>query len=132
MSQELNKTFKNRIVYQIYPLSFKDSNNDGYGDLQGIISKLDYLKQLGIGMIWLSPIYESTMKDNGYDIVDYYKINPLFGTMDDFKELIEEAEKRDIKIVMDLVINHTSTDHIWFKEALKDPNSKYRNYYYFR
>ena len=78
MSQELNKTFKNRIVYQIYPLSFKDSNNDGYGDLQGIISKLDYLKQLGIGMIWLSPIYESTMKDNGYDIVDYYKINPLF------------------------------------------------------
>ena len=132
MSQELNKTFKNRIVYQIYPLSFKDSNNDGYGDLQGIISKLDYLKQLGIGMIWLSPIYESTMKDNGYDIVDYYKINPLFGTMDDFKELIEEAEKRDIKIVMDLVINHTSTEHIWFKEALKDPNSKYRNYYYFR
>lgn len=129
---DLHNTFKNRIIYQIYPLSFKDSNNDGYGDLQGIISKLDYLKYLGIGIIWLSPIYTSSMKDNGYDIADYYNINPLLGTMDDLKELIDEANKRDIKIVMDLVINHTSTDHIWFKEALKDKNSKYRNYYYFK
>lgn len=131
-SEILKKTFKNLIIYQIYPLSYKDSNNDGIGDLQGIISKLDYIKSLGVGAIWLSPIYLSSMKDNGYDIIDYYKINPLLGTMDDFKELLSEASKRDIKIVMDLVINHTSTDHVWFKEALKDKNSKYRDYYYFR
>lgn len=124
--------YKKRIIYQIYPLSFKDSNNDGYGDLNGIISKLDYLKDLGIGIIWLSPIYASPMHDNGYDISDYYSINPLFGTMEDFDNLIKEADKRDIKIVMDLVINHTSNQHIWFKEALKNPNSKYRNYYIFK
>lgn len=121
--------FKKRVAYQIYPSSFCDSNNDGWGDLQGIISKLDYLKDLGIGMIWLSPIYLSPMDDMGYDIADYKKINPLFGTMEDFDELVEEAKKRDILIVMDLVINHTSTSHRWFKEAIKDPNSKYRNYY---
>lgn len=126
------KAFKDRIIYQIYPLSFKDSNNDGYGDLKGIISKLDYLKDLGIGIIWLSPIYASPFKDNGYDISNYYEINPVFGTMDDFDNLLKEAEKRDIKIVMDLVINHTSDQHEWFQEALKDPSSKYRNYYYFR
>lgn len=122
--------FKERVVYQIYPSSFKDSNNDGWGDLQGIISKLDYLKDLGIGIIWLSPIYESPMDDMGYDIADYKKINPRFGTMEDFDELIAEAKKRDILIVMDLVINHTSTEHTWFKEAIKDyPNNKYRDYY---
>ena len=121
--------FKDRIIYQIYPLSFKDSNNDGVGDLNGIISKLPYLKSLGIGIIWLSPIYDSPMHDNGYDIRDYYKINPLFGTMEDFDNLIKKANELDIKIVMDLVINHTSNEHIWFKEALKDPKSKYRNYY---
>lgn len=126
------RAYKERIIYQIYPLSFKDSNNDGYGDLKGIIEKLDYLKDLGIGMIWLSPIYASPLKDNGYDISDYYKINPLFGTMDDFDTLIKEAKKRDIKIVMDLVINHTSDQHLWFQEALKNKDSKYRNYYYFR
>ncbi len=126
------KAFKDRIIYQIYPLSFCDSNNDGYGDLKGIISKLDYLKNLGIGIIWLSPIYKSPLKDNGYDISDYYDINPLLGTMSDFDELLKEAEKRDIKIVMDLVINHTSDQHYWFQEALKDKNSKYRNYYYFK
>ncbi len=126
------KAFKERIIYQIYPLSFCDSNNDGYGDINGIISKLDYLKDLGIGIIWLSPIYESPLKDNGYDISDYYSINPLLGTMEDFDNLIKEANKRDIKIVMDLVINHTSDQHKWFKEALKDKNSKYRDYYYFR
>lgn len=128
----MEKAFKNRIIYQIYPLSFCDSNNDGYGDINGIISKLDYLKSLGVGIIWLSPIYKSPMKDNGYDISDYYDINPIFGTMQDFDNLLKEAEKRDIKIVMDLVVNHTSNEHVWFKEALKDPNSKYRDYYFFR
>ena len=126
------RAYKERIIYQIYPLSFKDSNNDGYGDLKGIIQKLDYLKELGVGMIWLSPIYNSPMKDNGYDISDYYKINPLFGTMEDFDTLLEEAKKRDIKIVMDLVVNHTSDQHPWFQEALKNKDSKYRDYYYFR
>lgn len=126
------QVYKERIIYQIYPLSFKDANNDGYGDLKGIIEKLDYLKDLGIGMIWLSPIYASPLKDNGYDISDYYKINPLFGTMQDFDDLIAEAKKRDIKIVMDLVINHTSDQHPRFQEALKNKDSKYRNYYYFR
>lgn len=126
------KRFKNKIIYQIYPMSFCDSNNDGYGDINGIISKLDYLKDLGVGILWLSPIYLSDFKDNGYDIIDYYKIHPTFGTMDDFENLIKEADKRDIKIVMDLVINHTSTNHVWFQEALKDKNSKYRDYYYFR
>ena len=126
------QVYKERIIYQIYPLSFKDANNDGYGDLKGIIEKLDYLKDLGIGMIWLSPIYASPLKDNGYDISDYYKINPLFGTMQDFDDLIAEAKKRDIKIVMDLVINHTSNQHPRFQEALKNKDSKYRNYYYFR
>jgi len=124
--------YKDKIIYQIYPLSFCDSNNDGIGDLNGIISKLDYLHDLGIGLIWLSPIYASPMHDNGYDISDYYSINPLFGTMEDFDNLIIEAKKRDIGIVMDLVINHTSNEHIWFKEALKDKNSKYRNYYIFK
>ena len=124
--------YKNRIIYQIYPLSFKDSNNDGIGDIKGIISKLDYLKYLGVGILWLSPIYASDFKDNGYDISNYYEINPRFGTMEDFDILVEEANKRDIKIIMDLVINHTSNNHVWFKEALKDKNSKYRDYYYFR
>ena len=94
--------YKNRIIYQIYPLSFKDSNNDGFGDINGIISKLDYLKNLGVGILWLSPIYASNFKDNGYDISDYYSINPKFGTMEDFDNLIFEANKRDIKIIMDL------------------------------
>lgn len=120
--------FKNKIIYQIYPASFKDSNNDGWGDLQGIISKLDYLHDLGVGIIWLSPIYASPMDDMGYDISNYYEINPLFGTMDDFDELIKEAKKREIRIVMDLVVNHTSTEHEWFKKAV-DGDKKYQNYY---
>ena len=127
-----NNNFKNRIVYLIYPLSFKDSNNDGIGDLNGIISKLDYLKKLGVGYLWLSPIYASSFKDNGYDISDYYQINKVFGSMEDFENLIKEANKRNIDIIMDLVVNHTSSDHYWFQEALKDKNSKYRDYYYFR
>ncbi len=131
MSNVRSDAFKKRIVYQIYPMSFCDSNNDGYGDINGIISKLDYLKDLGVGIIWLSPIYKSPLKDNGYDISDYYDINPIFGTMEDFNNLIQEAEKRDIKIVMDLVINHTSNEHEWFKEAIANPDSKYRDYYYF-
>lgn len=122
------KAFKERVIYQIYPASFKDSNNDGWGDINGIISKLDYLKDLGVGILWLSPVYESPMDDMGYDISNYYKINPRFGTMEDFDNLIVEAKKRDILIVMDLVINHTSTKCEWFKEAIKG-NPKYQDYY---
>lgn len=129
MNKQSNE-FKKRVVYQIYPSSFYDSNNDGWGDLIGITAKLDYLKSLGIGIIWLSPIYTSPMDDMGYDIADYKAINPRFGTMDDFDELLSEANKRDIKIVMDLVINHTSTDHEWFKKATEEKENKYRNYYY--
>lgn len=120
------------VVYQIYPRSFKDSNGDGIGDLKGIISKLDYVKSLGVDVIWLSPVYESPNDDNGYDISDYYCIMKEFGTMEDMDELIFESKKRDIKIVMDLVANHTSTKHDWFVQAIKDPKSKYRDYYYFR
>lgn len=123
---------KEHAVYQIYPISFKDSNGDGCGDLQGIISKLDYLKEIGIKIIWLSPIYESPMVDFGYDISNYEKINPLFGTMKDFNELMEEATARGIKIVMDLVVNHTSDQHKWFKEAIKVKTSPYRDYYIFK
>lgn len=128
----MNDSFlRQHAVYQVYPLSFCDTNNDGIGDLKGIISKLDYLQQIGIKIIWLSPIYESPMCDMGYDIKNYTSINPMFGTMDDFDELMREATKRGIKIVMDLVVNHTSDQHPWFQEALKDKNSPYRNYYIF-
>ena len=127
-----SEEFKKRAVYQIYPASFCDSNNDGFGDIKGIISKLDYLKNLGIGIIWLSPIYDSPMDDMGYDISDYYKINPRFGTMSDFDELVKEAKERDILIVMDLVVNHTSTEHHWFKSAISSPTSPYRDYYIIR
>lgn len=124
--------FTHSIVYQIWPRSFKDSNHDGIGDIQGIISKLDYLKELGITCIWLSPIYASPNDDYGYDISDYYSINPEFGTMDDFDELLVECKKREIDILMDLVANHTSTKHAWFKDALNNPNSPYRDFYFFR
>ena len=123
---------KEHAVYQIYPISFCDSNGDGYGDLNGITSKLDYLKDIGIHTIWLSPVYMSPMVDFGYDISDYRKINPLFGTMDDFDHLMEETKKRDMMVIMDLVVNHTSDQHAWFKEALKDKNSPYRDYYIFK
>lgn len=119
-------------VYQIYPYSFKDINNDGYGDILGIVKELDYFKFLGVKIIWLSPIYPSPLVDMGYDISDYKSINPLLGTMDDFDLLIEEAKKRGIKIVMDMVMNHTSSDHPWFKEAINNKNSPYRDYYFFR
>lgn len=124
--------WKDEVVYQIYPRSFKDSNHDGIGDIQGIIEKLDYLKELGITMIWICPVYKSPMDDNGYDISDYYDINEEFGTLDDIDELIKEAKKRDIKLIMDLVINHTSDEHLWFKDAISNPNSPYRNYYIFK
>lgn len=124
--------YKDAIIYQIYPRSFCDSNNDGMGDIQGIISKIDYLKNLGINCIWLSPIYDSPQEDNGYDISDYYSIYKPFGTMDDLKELINKLHENGIRLIMDLVVNHTSSEHKWFKEALKDSNSKYRNYYYFK
>ena len=120
--------WKNAVVYQIYPRSFCDSNGDGIGDIPGIISKLDYLKDLGVDILWLSPIYESPQFDIGYDISDYYKINPEYGTMEDFDRLIAETKKRGMRIVMDLVANHTSDRHPWF-QASKDKNSPYHDYY---
>ena len=125
------KFWQDAIVYQIYPRSFMDSNNDGIGDIPGIISKLDYLKELGVDIIWLSPVYDSPNDDNGYDIRDYKAIHKDFGTMEDMDKLILEAKKRGIRIIMDLVINHTSDEHPWFIES-KNPDSPYRNYYYWR
>ncbi len=126
------KWWKNEVGYQIYPRSFYDSNNDGIGDLNGITEKLDYLMDLGITLIWICPIFKSPMDDNGYDISDYFDVNPEFGTKEDLERLIAEAEKRGIKIILDLVINHTSDEHEWFLEALRNPESKYRNYYIFK
>lgn len=122
--------WQNQVAYQIYPKSFCDSNGDGIGDLKGIISKLDYLKDLGADIIWLSPIYVSPLADQGYDIADYYNIDPRFGTMEDMDTLLEEAHKRGLKILMDLVVNHCSDEHEWFKEACKDPEGKYGKYFY--
>ncbi len=122
----------NKTAYQIYPKSFYDSNGDGVGDLRGIIQKLDYLKDLGIGIVWISPIYQSPFIDQGYDISDYYAIDPAFGTMEDMDELLREAKKRDIAIVMDLVVNHCSDQHEWFQKALKDPFGPYGEYFYIR
>src|SRR5699024_1747713 len=117
------------VVYQIYPRSFKDSNGDGIGDLPDIIEKLDYLEKLGIGAIWLSPVYQSPNDDNGYDISDYEAIMTEFGTMADMDRLIAEAKKRNIRIIMDLVVNHTSDEHAWFVEARKSKDNPYRDYY---
>ena len=122
------KWWQDRVIYQIYPRSFCDSNGDGIGDIQGIISKLDYLKNLGVGALWLSPVYVSPNRDYGYDVANYCGINPEYGTMEDMKQLLREAKKRDLKIVMDLIINHTSDEHSWFK-ASRDPKSAYRDYY---
>ena len=126
------KWWHNKVAYQIYPKSFQDSNGDGIGDLRGIIYRLDYLKELGIDIIWISPIYPSPFVDQGYDISDYYGIDPVFGTMEEFDELLAEAKKRDMHIVMDLVINHCSDQHEWFQKALKDPYGEYGDYFYFR
>ncbi|MGL6009542.1 MAG: alpha-amylase family glycosyl hydrolase, partial [Culicoidibacterales bacterium] len=120
------------VVYQIYPRSFADSNQDGIGDLPGIMSKLDYLQTLGIDVIWLSPVYKSPNDDNGYDISDYQEIMDEFGTMADMDQLLAEAKKRNIKIVMDLVVNHTSDEHKWFVEARKGKENEYRDYYVWR
>ncbi len=124
--------WKEAVFYQIYPRSFKDSNGDGIGDLQGIISKLDYLEMLGIDAIWLSPIYDSPNDDNGYDIRDYHKIMTEFGTMDDFDQLLDEVHKRNMKLIMDLILNHTSDEHEWYQKAIHEPDSKYGDYYIFK
>ncbi len=123
------KWWKNAIVYQIYPKSFQDTNGDGIGDLRGIINRLDYIKNLGADTIWLCPINVSPMMDNGYDIADYYNVDPDFGTNEDLEELVEAAKKRGIKVLMDLVVNHCSSEHAWFKEAVRDPKSKYASYF---
>ncbi len=126
------KWWKEAVFYQIYPRSFCDSNGDGIGDLKGIIRKLGYLQELGVTALWLSPIYDSPNDDNGYDIRDYRKIMQEFGTMEDFEELLVEVHARGMRLIMDLVINHTSDEHEWFQNGLNDPDSKYRDYYYFR
>ncbi|MDJ1109198.1 alpha,alpha-phosphotrehalase [Macrococcus caseolyticus] len=121
--------WRKSVVYQIYPKSFNDTTGNGQGDINGIIEKLDYLKHLGIDYIWLTPVYRSPMNDNGYDISDYYEINPAFGTKDDFRRLLDEAHARGIKIMSDIVINHTSTHHNWFVESRKSKDNPYRDYY---
>lgn len=127
----MKKWWHDKVAYQIYPKSFMDSDGDGIGDLRGIISKLDYLKELGVDIIWLSPIYQSPFVDQGYDISDYYKIAEEFGTMEEFDELLAEAKKRHMYVLMDLVINHCSDQHEWFQKALADPYGKYAGYFHF-
>ena len=118
MCVERNR-WRKSVVYQIYPKSFNDTTGNGIGDINGIIEKLDYIKLLGVDYIWLTPVYESPMNDNGYDISNYLEINEDFGTMDDFEKLIKVAHQKDLKVMLDIVINHTSTEHEWFKEARK-------------
>lgn len=128
----IKKWWHDKVAYQIYPKSFCDSNGDGIGDIPGIISKLDYLKDLGVDILWLSPCYRSPMADQGYDISDYYDIDPKFGTMEDMDRLIAEAKKREMYILMDLVVNHCSDEHEWFRKACEDPQGKYGNFFYLR
>ena len=126
----MNKDWwKSSVVYQVYPQSFNDTNNDGVGDLKGITEKLPYLSKLGIDVIWLNPIYESPLVDNGYDIANYRKINPMYGTMEDFDELLETAHSMNIKIIMDLVVNHTSDQHEWFLKSKSSKNNEYSDFY---
>ncbi len=132
MDKEKTRWYKEAIIYQIYPFSYMDSNNDGMGDIKGIISKLDYIKDLGVTAIWFSPLYDSPNHDYGYDVRDYYKISEAFGTMDDFKKLLEEAHKRNLKVIMDFVANHTSNEHKWFKDVIENPESQYKDYYIIR
>lgn len=120
----------NKVAYQIYPKSFYDSNGDGIGDIPGITAKLDYLKYLGVDIIWISPVYKSPLADQGYDIADYYQIDPRFGTMEDMEELLREAKKRELYILMDLVVNHCSDEHEWFQKAMEDPEGEYGNFFY--
>ncbi|MED1568232.1 alpha,alpha-phosphotrehalase [Bacillus paramycoides] len=126
------KDWHKSVVYQIYPKSFNSYYNKGTGDIKGVTEKLDYLKELGVDYIWLTPIYQSPQNDNGYDVSDYYRIDPSYGTMEEFEALLEEAKARDIEIMLDIVVNHSSTEHKWFKEAKEDKNSPYRNYYIWR
>ena len=132
MNSTKKKWWQDKVAYQIYPKSFYDTNGDGIGDLPGIIEKPDYLKELGVDIVWLSPCYRSPLADQGYDISDYYDIDPRFGTMEDMDRLIAEAKKRDMYIVMDLVVNHCSDEHEWFKKACKDPDGKYGRFFYLR
>ena len=129
---ELKKWWHDKIVYQIYPKSFKDDINDGIGDIKGIISKLDYLKNLGVDILWLTPFYKSPMEDNGYDVADYLTINELFGSNKDMEDLIDECKKRDMYIMMDIVANHTSSEHEWFKQSRSSKDNPYRDYYIWR
>ena len=124
--------WKGAVVYQIYPRSFKDSNGDGFGDLAGIRSKLDYLKALGVDVLWLSPIYASPQADNGYDIADYYDIDPMFGTLSDFDRLLEGVHERGMRLVMDLVVNHSSDEHPWFVESRSSRENPKRDWYIWR
>lgn len=126
------KDWHKSVVYQIYPKSFNSYYNRETGDIKGVTEKLDYLKELGVDYIWLTPIYQSPQNDNGYDVSDYYSIDPSYGTMEEFEELLEEAKVRNIEIMLDIVVNHSSTEHKWFKEAKEDKNSPYRNYYIWR
>ena len=126
------KWWQQAVVYQIYPRSFQDSDGDGIGDIRGIISRLDYLRELGIDAIWLSPVYRSPQDDNGYDISDYQDIDPMFGSLADMEELIRQAKERNIRIIMDLVLNHTSDEHRWFQEAKKSKDNPYHDYYVWR
>ena len=132
MGDCVKKWWQTAVIYQIYPRSFCDSNGDGIGDLQGIIQKLDYIQKLGVDAIWLSPVYRSPQDDNGYDISDYQDIDPMFGTLADMDELIAEAARRHIRIIMDLVLNHTSDEHPWFVEAKKGKDNPYHDYYVWR
>lgn len=131
MKQDL-KWWQKSIAYQVYPKSFYDSNGDGIGDLRGIIQKLDYIQELGTDLLYLNPICKSPMKDNGYDVSDYYEIDPMFGTTEDMKELIHEADKRGIHVIMDMVLNHCSDQHEWFQQVLKDPEGEYADYFFLR
>ena len=125
------KDFQKKVIYQLYPKSFKDSDGNGIGDIQGIISKVPYLAELGIDMIWMNPIFVSPQRDNGYDITDYYAIDPVFGTMADFEELIRKLKQHGIEIMFDMVFNHTSTTHEWFRKALAG-DKEYQDYYIIR
>lgn len=132
MNKDNSLWWRDRVGYIIYPSSFADSNNDGIGDIPGIISKLDYLKDLGVNLLWICPLFDSPMDDNGYDVRDYLTIDKRYGTNEDFLRLLEEAHRRDIAIVIDFVLNHTSDEHPWFQKALSDPSSKERGYYFIR
>ena len=127
-----SKWWQQAVIYLVYPKSFQDSNQDGLGDLRGIISRLDYIKQLGADVIWLNPVYKTANIDGGYDISDYQSINPDLGTMSDFDALVTEAHQRGLKIMMDLVVNHTSSDHDWFKQSRSSTDNPYRDYYIWR